>query len=122
MSVGTFNVMFFDYEDTLHTYYFVEDEKVEFMGDRVDEKELPQRLEAMRRLGVQSVYVFVCQRKPGSVYEWMHADLGYKQAISTAYAELKPPDSLQGWLQQTKRLMAAHEAEFAELSITAVRE
>lgn len=122
MPVSTFNVMFFDFDDDRHTYYVVEDGKVQYMGDRVREAELPQRLEGMRQLGVQSVYVFIHPVVPRSVYEWMNSDLSYKQLISTSYKQLKPPDSVESWIQQTLRLMSDRDAEFAELSITSVRE
>jgi hypothetical protein len=114
--------MFFDFDTDLHTYYLVEDGKVQFMGESVGEAELPQRLKGMIELGVQSAYIFVQQTLPRSVSEWMHSDLSYKQLISTRFMELKPPDSVEAWVRQTRQLMSEKEADFAELSVTIVKE
>lgn len=122
MPVRTFNVMFFNFDDDRHTYYVVEDGNVQHMGDRIREAELPQRLEAVRHSGVHSVDVYIHRVMPSSISEWMNSDVAYKELISTIYVKLEPPDFVEWWIQKTHRLMSDHDAEFAELSITTVKE
>lgn len=121
MRTGTLNILFFADDDDLHLHYFVEDGKVHFMGDRFLESELPSRLQGMRYLGVQSVFVFLLKKKPKSISEWQKLDLLQKELTATQVVKLKPQDSVEAWIARVHEEMRNHQPGLAELSVTALK-
>lgn len=117
--MATFNVLFYRDESDLHFYYFVESGKVHFLGDRFLESELPARLQGMRHTGLQSVSIFIHKKLPSGMAEWQQLDQLQKELRAAQVISLEPQDSVESWIARVHQEMEKHDAELAELSITA---
>jgi len=119
MGIQVFNIVFVKSEGQERKHYFWIDGEVLSSSSGFHEAELPTRLQGLRFLGVQSVYVYLMKSRPKPLSEWQRLDSTQKQLAATCVAKLAPGDSVESWVGRVHQEMEETHSEFAELSITA---